>query len=289
MRSVLKEFDAISLDETNRLAKMLSRTENKYILSYEQFAALLVLIREDYAVLDIEGRNEFQYSSCYYDDNFSCYKEHHQSRRQRFKVRTREYVNSGMTFFEIKLKGLRGRTDKYRTDCDTFLMPSIQGSYLTMLNELYLKNYRKEMRFDLTPSLIVNYSRCTFVALKGGERVTIDFDLGFNRPYEACDAIQVGRGFLIVETKSVDGRGAADSALKNMGVRKSSKCSKYCIGANLTGQVSQNNHFLRNIKHAQENIISPNLAKKAPRAAPGNSVGAAVIAPSTVPALAAVR
>ena len=103
MRSVLKEFDAISLDETNRLAKMLSRTENKYILSYEQFAALLVLIREDYAVLDIEGRNEFQYSSCYYDDNFSCYKEHHQSRRQRFKVRTREYVNSGMTFFEIKL------------------------------------------------------------------------------------------------------------------------------------------------------------------------------------------
>ena len=286
---MLKEFDAISLDETNRLAKMLSRTENKYILSYEQFGALLVLIRKDYAVLDIDGRNEFQYASCYYDDNFSCYKEHHQSRRQRFKVRTREYLNSGLKFFEIKLKGLRGRTEKYRTDCDTFLMPSIQGSYLTMLNEVYSKNYRKEMRFNLVPSLVVNYSRCTFVALKGGERVTVDFDLGFNRPYEARGAIQVGRDFLIVETKSVDGRGAADAALKEVGVRKVSKCSKYCIGANLTGQVSQNNQFLRNIKHAQKNIILPNLAKRGPRAAPGSSVGVPVIAPVIVPALTVVR
>tara|TARA_B110000977_G_scaffold116699_1_gene150739 strand:- start:8938 stop:9831 length:894 start_codon:yes stop_codon:yes gene_type:complete len=297
MRSLLKEFDVISLDETNRLARMLSRVENKYILSYEQFDALLVLIREDYALLEIEGRNEFQYASCYYDDNFSCYNDHHQSRRQRFKARTREYVNSGLMFFEIKLKGLRGRTEKYRTDCDTLVMPSVQGTYLTMLSELYSENYRKEMRLDLTPSLIVNYSRCTFVSLKGGERVTIDFDLGFDRPYEAGDAVQVGRDFLVVETKSIDGRGAADSALKKMGVRKASKCSKYCIGANLTGQVSHNNHFLRNIKRAKRNIILPNLPRRerrtaprmAPRTAPEKLTGVAVMAPSTEPALAAVR
>ena len=164
MHTLLKDFESVSLDETNRMAKMLSRAENKYVVNYKQFSALLAAIREDYAVLDIDGRNEFQYASCYYDDNFACYNEHHQSRRQRFKVRTREYVNSGLMFFEIKLKGLRGRTDKHRMGCDTLVMPRIQDEHLGMLNELYSKNYRKEMRFDLTPSLIVNYSRYTLVA-----------------------------------------------------------------------------------------------------------------------------
>jgi hypothetical protein len=254
MQILLKDFETVSLDETNRLAKMLSRVENKYVVNYKQFSALLVAIREDYAVLDIEGRNEFQYASCYYDDNFGCYNEHHQSRRQRFKVRTREYVNSGLMFFEIKLKGLRGRTDKHRTGCDTFVMPRIQGEHLRMVNELYSKNYRKEMRFDLTPSLIVDYSRCTLVALKGGERVTIDFDLGFKLPDGASDAVQIGHDFIVIETKSADGRGKADSALKKMGVRKASKCSKYCIGVNLTGEVNKNNNFLHTIKQVQKNI-----------------------------------
>lgn len=254
MQTLLKDFESVSLDETNRLAKMLSRAENKYVVNHKQFSALLAAIREDYAVLDIDGRNEFQYASCYYDDNFACYNEHHQSRRQRFKVRTREYINSGLVFFEIKLKGLRGRTDKHRMGCDTFVMPRIQGEHLRMLNELYSKNYRKEMRFDLTPSLIVNYSRCTLVALKGGERVTIDFDLGFKLPDGASDAVQIGHNFIVIETKSADGRGKADSALKKMGVRKASKCSKYCIGVNLTGEVSKNNNFLQTIKRAQKNI-----------------------------------
>jgi hypothetical protein len=254
MQTLLKDFESVSLDETNRMAKMLSRAENKYVVNYKQFSALLAAIREDYAVLDIDGRNEFQYASCYYDDNFACYNEHHQSRRQRFKVRTREYVNSGLMFFEIKLKGLRGRTDKHRMGCDTLVMPRIQDEHLGMLNELYSKNYRKEMSFDLTPSLIVNYSRYTLVALKGGERVTIDFDLGFKLPDGASDAVQIGHNFIIIETKSADGRGKADSALKKMGVRKASKCSKYCIGVNLTGEVNKNNNFLHTIKRAQKNI-----------------------------------
>ncbi len=33
---------------------------------------------------------------------------------KRFKVRTREYIDSGLLFFEVKLKGLRGQTEKHR-------------------------------------------------------------------------------------------------------------------------------------------------------------------------------
>lgn len=260
MQSLLNDFPTVSLDETNRLAKMLSRVDNKYVVTHEQFSALLDRVRDAYAVLEIEGRNEFQYASCYYDDNFSCYLEHHQARRQRVKVRTREYVNSGLMFFEIKLKGLRGRTDKHRTNCDTFIMPRIEGEHLAMLNDLYTEIYKKEMPFRLRPALIVDYSRCTLVALKGGERVTIDFDLRFELPDDRDQTVQIGHDFIIVETKSADGRGITDSALRELGIRKASKCSKYCIGVNLTGEVTKNNNFLHTIRHVRKNIVdSPRL------------------------------
>lgn len=255
MQTLLSDFKTVSLDETNRLAKMLSRVDNKYVVDYEQFGALLGAVRDQYAVLEIEGRNEFQYASCYYDDNFSCYFEHHQARRQRVKVRTREYINSGLMFFEIKLKGLRGRTNKFRTHCDTLVMPGIQGEHLALLHEIYASNYRKEMRFALRPALLVNYSRCTLVALRGGERVTIDFDLHFDLPDRREDGVQIGHDFIIVETKSADGRGIADNSMMQLGVRKASKCSKYCIGVNLMGEVTKNNNFLHTIRHVRRNIV----------------------------------
>lgn len=264
MQVLLNDFSAVSLQETNRLAKMLSRVDNKYVINYEQFGELLGAIRNQFAVLEIDGRNEFQYASCYYDDQFSCYFEHHQARRQRVKIRTREYVNSGLMFFEIKLKGLRGKTDKHRIDCDTLVMPSIEGEQLDMLNRLYLEQYKKTMPFELHPALMVDYSRCTLVALQGGERVTIDFDLRFRLPGSAGEAVQIGNDFIIVETKSADGRGIADRALKTLCIRKASKCSKYCIGVNLMGEVTKNNNFLHTIKHVRQNIVSsPELSMAA--------------------------
>lgn len=255
MQPLLADYRTVTLDETNQLAKMLSRVDNKYVVNNGQIVALLEQIQPDYAVLEIESRNEFQYSSCYYDDNFCCYLEHHQARRNRLKVRTREYVNSGLKFFEIKLKGLRGRTDKHRTDCDTLIMPRIQGEHLAMLNNLYAQNYRKEMPYDFQPALMVGYSRCTLVALQGGERVTIDFDLRFELP-GGGDAVQIGHDFIIVETKSAQGRGIADRTLKRLGVRKATRCSKYCIGVNLMGEVTKNNNFLHTIRHVQKNVVA---------------------------------
>ena len=265
MQSLLNDFQTVSLGETNRLAKMLNRVDNKYVVNYGQFGALLDEVHDDYAVLEIDGRNEFQYASCYYDDRFSCYFEHHQARRQRVKIRTREYVNSGLIFFEIKLKGLRGRTHKYRVDCDALVMPRIKGDHLAMLTDHYVRNYKKEMSFELRPALIVNYSRCTLVALKGGERVTIDFDLRFELP-DGSEAVQIGHDFIIVETKSENGKGMTDGALKQLGVRKARKCSKYCIGVNLTGEVSKNNNFLHTIRHVQRNVVQgfPRAAEASP-------------------------
>lgn len=252
---MLGGYQSISLQETNRLAKMLSRIDTKYVVDLAQFRSLLDSIRDRFAVLEIDGRNVFSYASCYYDDDFGCYFEHHQARRQRVKVRTREYVDCGLKFFEIKLKGLRGRTNKHRMECDTLLMPKIEGAHLAMLNRIYSQQFQKLMPFDLRPALIVHYRRCTLVALKGGERVTIDFGLRFDVPGGSDNPIRIGNDFIIVETKSAAGRGIADGALKRLRIRTASKCSKYCIGLNLTGEVTRNNNFLHTIKHVRRNIV----------------------------------
>ncbi len=257
IKTLLAGFPAISLDLTNQRAKMLTRIDNKYAVTFNQFRSLLKCISDDYSILEIDGLRQFSYSSCYYDDNFGCYFEHHQGRRQRMKVRTREYVDSGLRFFEIKLKGLRGKTNKYRTDCDFLVTPRIHSRFSEMLNAVYQKQYKKSMPFKLSPSLMINYQRCTLVARQGSERVTIDFSLCFSQPDATGDPIRISNEFIIVETKSSDGKGITDRAMKMLNIRKASKCSKYCVGLNLMGKVRKNNNFLFMIKHIRRNIILP--------------------------------
>jgi len=254
------DFQPISLDETNRRAQMLSRVDNKYVVDFEHFNDFLKKIKKKYVVLEIDGRRQFSYDSCYYDDAFGCYYDHHQGRRRRFKVRTREYLDTGGKYFEIKLKGLRGKTEKHRIASEFLVTPQIEGQYLEVLNRVYRKNYRTDMPYALTPSLMVGYKRCTLVALDGGERVTVDYSIHFSAPENRDSAIRIGDDFIIIETKSADGKGFADSALKKLKIRKASKCSKYCIGVNLTGSVSKNNFFRHTLKHVRKNIVSSSEA-----------------------------
>jgi len=254
------DFQPISLDETNRRAQMLSRVDNKYVVNFELFSDFLKKIKKKYAVLEIDGRRQFSYDSCYYDDAFGCYYDHHQGRRRRFKVRTREYLDTGGKYFEIKLKGLRGKTEKHRIASEFLVAPQIEGRYLEVLNRVYRKSYRTDMPYALTPSLMVGYKRCTLVALDGGERVTVDYSIRFSDPDNRDSAVQIGDDFIIIETKSADGKGFADSALKKLKIRKASKCSKYCIGVNLTGSVNKNNFFRHTLKHVRKNIVSSSEA-----------------------------
>lgn len=161
-----------------------------------------------------------------------------------------------MTFFEVKLKGVRGLTAKHRIESDFVVVPKIDGKYLELLEQSYAEQYRKSSEFDLSPSLIITYKRVTLVALKGGERVTVDYHLSFAKPQDEAGSIRLGDGFIIVETKSADGRGMADLALKALRVRKASGCSKYCIGVNLIGEAARSNNFRSTLRHVHQNILS---------------------------------
>ena len=236
----MKDFDPISLDDLNSKAAMLNREENKYLVTSSKFIGTLADLQVDFDILTIDNNTAFTYRSTYFDtEDFLGYSHHNQGRtKRRFKVRTRHYIDSGLCFFEVKLKSKRGGTIKKR-------MPYSVDEYGTMniiaqkfLEDSYSEIYDRTFKHTLNSQLEVNYTRITLVAKAGGERMTLDFNLTFengtgNTPIKS---------FLIIETKSSNGNGIADRIFKKHGI-KSRSCSKYCLGVNLLKYNVKPNNF----------------------------------------------
>ncbi len=254
LEKFIQDFAPISLEDTNKSARMLKRVANKYVVRREELREIFAALQDKFAVLEIDGVTEFTYSSCYFDDNFKSYYDHHQGKRLRFKIRQRHYIDSGKIYFEVILNDKRGQTNKQRIPCKKFKSPVPSRKCLSMLEKFYLKLYNKEFLYNLKPALIVNCKRFTLVSLSGGERMTIDYGLNFDPitgPF-----VSIGNDFIIVEAKSANGKGIVDVLMRKAGIRKAEKLSKYCIGAILTGRVTKYNNFKPSLKRIVANIVA---------------------------------
>ncbi len=67
-------------------------------------------------MLEIEGLRCFRYESVYFDTpDLAAYHQAATGRQNKFKVRTRTYVDSAECVLEVKTRGGRGETIKERT------------------------------------------------------------------------------------------------------------------------------------------------------------------------------
>lgn len=235
-------FSPISLDQLNAKAEMMARIDNKYVVQSDDLLALIPELSAHFDVLDIAQQRAFTYDTRYFDDaKCSAYFEHHQGRRRGFKVRARQYIDAGLCFLEVKVKGRRGQTEKYRMPYDPGALVGLTPEAEDFAKTTYSRQYDKPFLYDLGPSLDVRYQRITLVAKAGGERMTIDTDLSFQ---SEDFTVATGTRVFIVETKSANGRGLADKLLRAQGERPTKRCSKYCLGMVVTGRVSKYNRFL---------------------------------------------
>jgi hypothetical protein len=193
-----------------------------------------------FRVLEIGGRRVFRYRSEYLDSpGRDAYRAHLQGRRRRYKCRVRNYVDSAESHVEVKLKGSRGETLKYRApygteqsvgDCADFLAACVGNAYGLSIDR------------RLRPVLEVEYRRITLVSLTSPERVTLDNALGF-----LDVATQQGRYVRdtqwIVETKSSRGQGFADARLRDAHVHPVN-VSKYVLGVALTDPSVRVNDYM---------------------------------------------
>ena len=92
----LSSFDKISLDEMNGVSLM-KRVDTKFILSESQLLKVFSKIQKDYKVLEIDNERLMQYSTLYFDtQNKKCFKEHHNGKLNRYKIRMRKYLVSDL-------------------------------------------------------------------------------------------------------------------------------------------------------------------------------------------------
>lgn len=235
-------FNAISLQDLNNRAALLNRSDNKYVLNNEQLLQMLQYCKPDYEVLEIDGIRQFEYSNLYFDSNgLQTFLDHNQGRRNRIKIRVRSYIDAKLNFFEVKLKGLRGRTHKYRLKISPQIIDNktLGEQELSFLQTKYQKHYNRPWQHKLRYALTLNYKRITLVTKENSERITIDNDINFF-DNESHDKLPENRW--IIEVKSEKGRSLVDKWLLQNSLRPVSKCAKYSMAVSLL-KYPHNNRF----------------------------------------------
>jgi uncharacterized membrane protein YkoI len=105
LNSSLKFFNQISLTELNAQASFLNRIDTKYLLTEDEFKNILKDLEEEFYILEIKEKSIFEYESIYMDtEDYHFYYQHQNGEKNRTKVRTRNYLDSGISFFEYKQK-----------------------------------------------------------------------------------------------------------------------------------------------------------------------------------------
>lgn len=235
----VNQFKPISLDEMNSVALM-KRTDTKFVINFFSLPRVLETLLETYQVLEIKGRRIMNYSSLYLDtDKFKFYLDHHNGRVNRTKIRQRKYVDSDLTFLEIKKKNGKGETNKFRIKIDDFETELTEKSK-EFISEVTGHNY------NLQTSLWNSFNRITLVNLEENERVTIDLNL----TYSLDDKEKKYNNIVVVELKQsrFDRKSLVVKALKKFGHNPYS-ISKYCIGvANLYKNLKRNTFKIKLLK-----------------------------------------
>ncbi len=218
--NLIRAFSPIHLEQMDRV-KLMNRVDTKFAFDLKILSEILPELVENYAILEINSVRTPSYQSQYFDDqNLTLYKDHHNGRTNRFKVRIRKYVESNLLFLEIKHR-FKGRTIKKRIEVDDFKV-----NLTSEMNAFISDN--KAAKSALMPILENAFHRITLVNKTKNERLTLDFNLSFKRD----NTTKEFKNLVIAELKQekIDRTSPFFAAMKNRIIRPY-RLSKYCLGA----------------------------------------------------------
>lgn len=112
--SHIDKFEVISLNEMNAI-RLMNRQDTKFIFKESKLELILEELVKDYRILEIDGNKIASYQNEYYEtSDFAVFKKHQRGKANRTKIRIRKYLESNLSFIEIKLKNNKKRTIKNR-------------------------------------------------------------------------------------------------------------------------------------------------------------------------------
>lgn len=229
----LETFNTISLVEMDQVALM-NRTDTKYVFSVETLVEVLDELKEHYYTLEIGGKRTANYRTLYFDtkDN-KLFIAHQNGKLNRYKIRVREYVDSCLSFLEIKFKSNKGRTIKKRIPLESF------ETELSSESRAFIDSNSNLDAYHLEPMLWNFFNRITLVSKRNKERLTIDIDLSFQK-----QDLKKELNFLVIAEVKREGNSFSDfmRIIKEKHIRPTGM-SKYCIGSILSNKTLKYNNF----------------------------------------------
>lgn len=251
IKRVSQCMDSIHLAQLPENGQM-NRFDKKFIFNSLLIPELLEKSKKYYSILEYQDKRLFNYHSSYFDTpDYKIYKNHHNGKTNRYKIRIREYVDSGERFVEIKHKNSQSFMSKKR-------MPYHDDFPFSSKAIEFIKDNSWVDPQNLVISLITRYVRITLVNKNKDERITIDFNICVAHG----DNEKQIENLAIAEIKNKDRhlRTHFNRLLKAHHIKQDS-ISKYCIGVAMVNNDVKNNIFkekIRKIKKIEDEIISYN-------------------------------
>ncbi len=234
MNALLNTFAPITLAEMKSV-RLMNRVDTKFVTTVPRLLQLLEMAKGEYFVQEIDGERNSAYTTLYYDTpRLDMYIMHHNGCLGRQKVRVRQYVDSNLTFLEVKNKNNHRRTRKKRITVTGF---DITGEQ----QREFLKPLCWWDVDTLQPALRNWFNRITLVNKAKTERVTIDTSLRFHNCMSGLDKSldQV----VIIELKR-DGNQPSPllAMLRDLHIHPYG-FSKYCMGTALSNPSVKKNRL----------------------------------------------
>ena len=235
INELLQHLEPITLEQMSSI-RLMNRTDTKFVTSKENLARLLEMAQGKYYAQFNNDSKIANYMTTYWDtDEHRFFLEHHNGRAPRQKVRVRTYMDSQLTFLEVKTKNNHGRTKKKRVEVPSQEI-EVQGA-----NGEFVESLVHQGLNEMHPTVRNQFHRITLVNYDKTERLTIDYDVNFHNIETGKDA-ETGP-LVIIELKR-DGN-VYSPVLEILRVLriKPSGFSKYCIGSVMTNKNLKQNIF----------------------------------------------
>lgn len=217
--------------------------------------SILEAAKEDYFAQEIDGKRIATYDTMYYDtEDMDMYIRHHDRQLVRQKIRVRQYVDSDLTFLEIKRKNNKGRTQKKRIAVPGFDISAETPSVLKhkkrpdepVTVEEFIDTKSRYSWNAITPHLWTKFHRITLVNKEKTERLTIDLDLIWDNVVSGEK--KTFADLVIIELKRDGNVPSRMTDIMTDHRIHPFKISKYCIGTTLTSPNLKKNRFKKKIR-----------------------------------------
>jgi len=232
--SVVQQFEPIHLDEMDEV-KLMNRTDTKFVFRIDLFPEILREALSNYKALEIHDTRMLGYQTDYFDTpDFEMYTKHHNGKLNRYKIRRREYLIDGINFLEVKFKTNKGRTVKKRIMAEA--------------GETVFKDKTKKFLSDTSPfnpdclekKLTNSFTRITLAHKTDKERITLDLNLGFDKPGTSYIL-----PFMVIAEVKQEGYSMNSTFIRLLKKHHITPTgmSKYCIGTVLLNPELKRNRF----------------------------------------------